>query len=235
MNCLEFRRRLLEDPARDEADFLAHAGQCQSCQAEYQRCQQFEQNLLSALQVPPPPTLRDEIIQRHDAEFTTEAPRRRRLLAGLAASLLLGIGIGMKLTLFNGPALEQEVIGHIAHEMPLLEGQADHWVDPGRLGQLFAELGGELDGQLGRVRHAGRCQVGKGKGLHLVLQGEHGPVTLLMMPEQPVNGVLPLQAGELQGVILPLQQGSVAVVGTIGEPVLHIGEQVRRAVHWQHL
>lgn len=236
MNCLEFRRRLLEEPNRSEADYLAHADQCPGCQAEYRRCLQLEQDLRSVLQVSPPPELRDEIIQQQSRTHAGGASRRRPwLLSGLAASLLLGIGIGTKLTLFHGAALDQQVIDHIAHEMPLLQGPADHWVDNARLHRLFTDLGGELSSGLGlgRVRHAGRCHMGKGEGLHLVLQGERGPVTLLLMPEQPIDGALPVQAGELQGIILPMQQGSVAVVGNSDEPVLRIGEQVRNAVRWR--
>lgn len=71
-----------------------------------------------------------------------------------------------------------------------------------------------------------------GDGLHLVVQGERGPVTLLLMPAQPVDGVLPLQAGEFQGVIMPLDHGSMAVVGNNGEPVMHLAERVRKSVHW---
>lgn len=233
MNCLEFRRQLLEDPYRTEAAFLAHADQCPSCLAEYRRCQQLEQDLLGALQVPLPAGMREEIIEQGQRQATGPATRRRWLLGGLAASLLLATGIGMKLALFSGPPLDQQVIGHIAHEMPLLEGPADQWVDRIRLQHLFAGLGGELNGELGRVRHAGRCHMGRHDGLHLVLQGERGPVTLLLMPGQPIDGVLPVHAGELQGVILPLQRGSVAVVGNSGEPVLHIGQRLRKVVHWR--
>lgn len=233
MNCLQFRHQLMADPSDRSEAFLDHAERCPRCQAEYRRSQKMEHDLQQALGITPPQGLRDRIILQSRFRTVQQARRRYGQAGAIAAGLLLAAGIGFKLSGLGSPALEQQIIDHIAHEAVLIEGPASHWVEDDRLNALLQGLGGSLEGRLGRVRHAGRCHMGKGDGLHLVLQGEQGPVTLLLMPGQPVSASLPLHAGNLQGLILPHQGGSIAVVGNSNENTLQIGEQARKAIRWE--
>ncbi len=50
---------------------------------------------------------------------------------------------------------------------------------------------------------------------HLVVQSDGGPLTVLLIPEQTVEGIVPLELAEqgLDGSILPAGRGSIAVLG----------------------
>ncbi|MFB1488168.1 MULTISPECIES: hypothetical protein [unclassified Thiocapsa] len=49
MNCRDFRRRLLVDPAREDADTNRHAAHCPACAAERAHARAFEEMLRAAL------------------------------------------------------------------------------------------------------------------------------------------------------------------------------------------
>jgi len=69
------------------------------------------------------------------------------------------------------------------------------------------------------VRYAGICDIRRRPGAHLVLAGERGPVTVLLMPDERVSQRAPLRTGDLEGVVLPVDGGSMAIVGSRGEPL----------------
>ena len=69
---------------------------------------------------------------------------------------------------------------------------------------------------------------------HLVVQGERGPVMLLLLPHERVTEPVPLELPEegLAGVIVPLGEGSVAIMGETDESMEPIRERLNAAVEW---
>ncbi len=67
---------------------------------------------------------------------------------------------------------------------------------------------------------------------HLVIQGERGPVTVLLMPEEPVDAPVSLEDETSHGVILPVGGGSIAIVAPRGEALERIEESVLNSVAW---
>jgi hypothetical protein len=70
---------------------------------------------------------------------------------------------------------------------------------------------------------------------HFVVQGEQGPVTVLLLPNEKVNGPERVDEDGFVGTIVPLQiGGSIAVVGEPGETALEdIQREVAAAVQWR--
>lgn len=93
MNCGDFRRQLLVDPAREDAEDARHAARCPACAAERARARAFEERLRTLLAEevetrPVPPAGRSERPRR------PRRPRRLRMIPwALAASLLLAFGL----------------------------------------------------------------------------------------------------------------------------------------------
>lgn len=103
---------------------------------------------------------------------------------------------------------------------------------------MFATAVGEhveIDiGGLGLFSYAMSCFV-RGEWVpHLVVQGEHGPVMLLLLPHESVSEPVPLSLPEegLSGVIVPLGEVSVAVMGEVDESMEHIRDRLDAAVEW---
>ncbi len=87
MNCRDFRRRLLVDPAREDAEDARHAARCPACAAERARARAFEDRLR---------TLLAEEVETHPVPSAgrSEQPRRLRMIPlALAATALLAFGL----------------------------------------------------------------------------------------------------------------------------------------------
>lgn len=233
MNCLEFRRKLMEEPRNKEPDFLAHAQDCHGCGVEFQKAQSMEQLIEEALQVAPPDRL------RHNILLTTrfgQAQRQRSwvLAAGLAASLLVGIGLvatsSMRMA-GEDVSLSRALVSHVQHEPGSLT--SEDRVPDSRLKALFRDLGADIMDDLGEVRYAGLCQIRHHLGLHLVIVGRRGPVTLFFMPGESIVAGMQFDSQDLHGAIVPNSVGSMAVLGNPGEQVQEIARQLNPRVRWQ--
>jgi len=53
--------------------------------------------------------------------------------------------------------------------------------------------------------------------VHMVLQGENGSVTVLLMPGEQIDTRNPVDNGRFSGVIAPTRYCSMAIVGEDGE------------------
>ncbi len=236
MNCLEFRRKLHEDPRCAAPDFTAHLRACASCRREHQRVLCFDEQLREALEVEPPADLAQRILAAQRAEA---APARRqrpwRMPAALAATLVLGVGVALFISGIWTPrpddGLETTVLHHIRDELPHLHEVRD--VTPERLAALLEDLGGALREPLHGVNFAGKCQMRKYPGAHLVLAGERGPVTVLIMPGERIAAARRFHSERFVGELVPTRYGSFAVVGEKGEDTDAIAGQIARDIVWR--
>jgi hypothetical protein len=92
---------------------------------------------------------------------------------------------------------------------------------------VLRALGAQVDGLPTEVRYAGICDIRRRPGAHLVFQGERGPVTVLLMPEETVPRRLAIQGDGLEGAVLPAGSGSIAIVGNRGEHIEALAERLR--------
>ena len=105
-------------------------------------------------------------------------------------------------------------------------------VSAGRIERVFARFGAELAGDIGQVNFAAECLMRARNGVHLVLPGKMGPITVFYMPGEMTDGVLPIDSARFAGEIVPTRWGSIAVVGENGELLEGIGDRLAAAVRW---
>lgn len=242
MNCLEFRSRLSTDPRDRSADLLAHRATCPACTAYAQQAARFEAHLAEAARLPVPPTLAARLVLNQTIHHT----RRRRMLA-LAATVLLALGAGAGAwRLWRPVPLEEIVVGHVLEERELLT--ATGIASPTQVTSVLratglaarAEIGESANGAslpraprldpIGEVRYAGVCPIGRHAGGHLVLSGDRGPITVLLLPKEPVTHRHTLAAHGFSGVILPLGAGSMAIIGVPGENLESVERRLQTAL-----
>ncbi len=235
MDCLTFRRQLLEDPGRLDRHLAEHQRQCPACAGFARSLRSDEDRLREALHVTPPAALADRIQLAVSLDLPAARVGNRRWLV-IAASAILAISAATLGWLqFSHPykdlSLERSVLHHVSDE-------AVHLHDPGPapegdLKQVFARFGASVStGDIGRVNFAGICAMRAGNGVHLVLRGQQGPVTVFFMPGERSPGMLRLQSERFAGLIEPTDWGSIEVVGEQGEQLLPVLERVRHAVRW---
>lgn len=233
MDCVTFRRRLLEDPLRNEAAFLAHEQACEGCAEHARRVRASEIKMRALLHVAPPPELAERIQLAANLDSPGAQPRRRWLqLAAGFAMLASALTIGW----FISPAdrytftLADSVLNHIHDEAHHLREVGP--VTPNQVGTLFARYGAHLTGELGEVNFAAHCLMRKKTGVHLVMPGNYGPITVLFMPEETLSE--PIQVGDTRfaGYVQPTAWGSIAVVGEVGERLNGFADRLLRRVIW---
>ena len=164
-------------------------------------------------------------------EKRTRRLRRRALAVAAGVLLVAGVGGGLGLDHWRRPAdLPVTVINHVEDELPHLH--EDRNVPPEALAALLAPFSAEVVQPLSHVNYAGRCAIRRHAGVHLVLPGNQGPVTVLMMPGEPVERSTRFQSGRFDGLILPTAFGSMAVIGERGEALNDIAVRVSQAIRW---
>jgi hypothetical protein len=84
------------------------------------------------------------------------------------------------------------------------------------------------------VRYAKLCPFRGRMVAHFVVQGEAGPVTVMLLPEEDVTGPVAVDEDGFMGTIAPLAiGGSIAVVGEPGETLEEIQREVAAALRWR--
>lgn len=233
MNCLEFRRLVTIDPRTRDAEALEHRKRCPQCDAMYQRTLATEQLLDRAVNIDVPKDLASNILARHHNKYASKTRTWRNVgLNAIAASLILaaGIGLGMKLSNPTDNTLPHYVLQHVYDELPLLT--SSNPMKPAVLKQALQEEHLTLTGDMENLKYAGACAIRNGRGIHMVIKGETGPVTVLLMPEENVKKRQYISDPRFAGIIAPAPRGSLAVVGEKQEPIEKIEDQIKREVHW---
>jgi len=233
LDCKTVRDRIEADPAHLDQDCAEHIAGCAACAAYSDRVRNAEWLIHEALRFDV------TAVKRHAARKSAvrwTIVRRRTVWSGVAAMLVAGAALWYGVNV--GPAVGTD---------PLLAEVIDHWYEePGSWVRTDVQISpaslvevvngrAEIDiGRLGLLSYAQSCFV-RGEWVpHLVMQGERGPVMLLLLPHERVDEpqTLTLPDEGLSGVIVPLGEGSIAVIAEDGEPLAPIRAQLDAAVEW---
>ena len=150
-----------------------------------------------------------------------------------AASIAVIALIGLRFLDTGGsyPSLAAEVMAHLDHEPQALVPTSTP-VEERRLQRVVNSDGVQLDSGVGVVTYARSCVINGNSVPHLVIQGRSGPVTLLLMPDEKIDTAEPLEGQNISGVILPVGDGSIAIIGERDEDLESIQQQVVDSVTW---
>jgi len=214
VKCSEFHRLLLEDPAREEAEFLAHRAACDACAAEAREVERMDG------------AIRDLLSEQAPAERSIprrSRPDRRWSPMALAASLagLVAVFTAVWQPWQSGAAdglLADEVMDHVLHEPRALV--AHEALTPA--GWRAASAAVRLDPEGFRhavVTYAMACELAGRPGLHLVMRSDSGPITLLVIVDTQVAEPRLVSREGFRGVVRPVRHGSIAVIGSPDAPV----------------
>ena len=153
----------------------------------------------------------------------------------LAATVILGVGLFVNMlrdsAFLSTGDIARDVVVHLHHE-------------PGAFERTDAVPHHELEGVLraagasmnlvGTVSYVKLCPF-RGKIVaHFVVQGSAGPVTVLLLPDEEVSEPVHIDEDGFVGTIVGLDTGgSIAVIGSPGEPIEDIKNRVAAAVKWR--
>jgi len=129
------------------------------------------------------------------------------------------------------PTLADELLAHIDHERNSLV-VTDVAVSDARLESVVTADIARLDHSAGLITYAQSCVINGHSVPHLVIRGEHGPVTILLMPDEMVSAPQTITGESVNGVILPVGNGSIAIFGEREESLDRIKRKVLDSVTW---
>ena len=236
LNCSDFQKILMQEPACTKPGFLQHAKDCRTCREKYERALEFEARLLDAMEVDVPDELAERVLHSLGKEREHGIAVAKYGWGALAAGFLLLVTLAgwMGFDRGGGTAyaenLPQVVSQHIEKERHHLQSQER--LGEAEVAQLFARFGAVMHAGMGKVVFAEACWIRHQHGLHLILSEAHGPVTLLFMPGEYVARRQDLQFAKSSGLLLPAVYGSLAIVAPSHEMAAQVQRRVDGALMW---
>jgi len=234
MNCNDYKEALTADPGFE--DESGHVDSCASCQAYSAEIQALNEKIAAAMAINVPELAMPELPEIDTEKVASLVARRsmsKPVWFALAATVLLAVFIGIRapdMGVTEG-TLEEQVLAHVDHEPRALRVTSTP-VSDSRLAKVVPDKLAAMNHDAGLITYSQSCVI-NGKTIpHLVIQGEHGPVTILLMPEEKVSAAKSLDGVNIQGVILPVGDGSIAIIGNRDEQLDRIKKNVLDSVMW---
>ncbi len=239
MNCEQYREAIAADPSELFDGGAQHAAECSSCTAYKSEMRALDVRISAALEIDVPELTMPELPSTANEEKVVDIASRRPLAwstpawVGLAASVVLATVIGVRFinSTEDYGTLAEQVVAHLDFEPKSLT-VTDVAVSDERLYSVVRPAIATLDRDLGLISSAMSCKINGREVPHLVVQGERGPVTILLMPHEMIDMPIQLDGQSIEGVILPLGEGSIAIIGERGEPIDQIRTKVTENVKW---
>ncbi len=232
MDCQEYRQQIETDPARVDEAGAAHERDCEACAAYARRLRESERLIGAAL--------RFDVTRVREHTGASTGPRRRSSLSATwamaASAAVAAVAVWLVLTFVpssDPDRLVAAVQDHWYHE-PASWVQTSASVDGATLETALSGTASVNLDRLSVVSYARSCLVNGRWVPHLVVQGEAGPVMLLLLSGEHVTEPLPLDLPDegLRGLIMPLDDGSIAILGEDEESLESLQQDVADAVEW---
>jgi hypothetical protein len=234
MNCDEYREAITANPSRRDDD--GHADTCAACRDYRAEIAALDAEIARALALDVPAYAPPVLPDLETDDVATLPARRNRtrpawLALAAAVAVVAVLGVRMLDPGTGGATLAEQVLAHVDHEPQALL-PTNQPVSDAELRAAVPANVSTLDQSAGVITYVRSCEINGRTVPHLVIQGEAGPVTILLMPEEPVSEAIPLRGEHVNGVILPVGSGSVAIIGTRDERLEHIQREVLNSVTW---
>jgi len=232
MNCEEYREEISGDPSFDGG--AGHLSECDSCQAYRHEMLALDEKIRRALSLNVPELNMPELPEIETSNVVSLSSRRRfspPTWFAMAATVVVAALIGIRFVGVDNQTLASEVLAHLDGEPHSLI-ITDVEVSDEQLRSVVSANIGSMDRSAGLITYARSCEINGRDVPHLVIQGERGPVTILLMPEEKISAALPLEGDTVHGVILPVGDGSIAIIGVREERLDLIEKRVLKSVTW---
>jgi len=234
MNCNEYKEAISAEPGY--AGGGEHLDVCADCRAYRAEMRAFDRQIGAALSIVVPELSVPELPDI-DVENVVSLESRRKLSNpvwfAMAASVALAAFIGFRLSDVGTTygTLEDQVMAHLDHE-PAAMRVTSAPVRDERLARVTSASVATMDRDIGLITYAQSCSINGRDVPHLVIQGEHGPITILLMPYEMIDTVRNLSGNSIQGVILPVGDGSIAIIGEKEESLEVVKQKMLDSVTW---
>lgn len=238
MDELEFRRRIMSDPKQRDAELL-DAMKTNDANSKFaDDIFDLDAQISKAMNVDVPEDLVDRILfnQSSSMESNVIKPDFVKRSMAMAASVAFVVGLlvgqvnwGNVVVSPAQASLADTAIQHVLEEKPFIDN-LDEQVS---VAQINAKMS-PFEHHLGHnfpyhVYYLNHCGFGNSNALHMVFQGEKGKVTLFLTNKTSQKVEDFTQQG-MSGVIEPIGNTSLILVGDKGEDVAKISEKIANLI-----
>lgn len=238
MNCAEYREAIAADPSETFDGGAAHAADCEECSRYRQEMQALDDRIARALDIDVPEFRMPELppMETGRGDWGTSGVRAFRFAtppfwAGLAAAVAVAAVLVSGIP--NAERGVQDLVGEILAHMDHEESSRRVTSVPVATQALDRVVGDQvagMDHDVGLITYAMSCVINGRRVPHLVIQGNNGPVTLILLPDEAIHTSIPLYGENVHGVLLPVGSGSIAVIGQREDQLDEIGDIGRKLV-----
>jgi hypothetical protein len=229
MNFSEFKKLIGADPLNRDPETLRARESSAEFEAAAAEAEVFEEKLQGALNFQPPDDLLADI-----KAISQETPKQRRWMPlALAASMLIAVGAaGMAWKQSHRwESVEAYVTDHYSHDGSKLVAQATSIVPGEDVQKIMARLDAVAGQKLsGRITFIKFCPTPDGRGAHMVVSTEQGPMTIIFMPETQVHDGDMIEFDRMHALLVNLEQGSAAIIGEQSQSVENLAPLVRESL-----
>jgi len=234
MNCTDYKNALTAEP--EFHDESRHADSCADCKAYSVELLALQEKLVAAMEISVPelvmPELADietENVVSLSSRFVTPKP----VWFAMAATVLLVVFVGIRMTGTDvtDVALAEQVLAHVDHVSLAVQASSTPVSDQ-QLTLAVPKNIASVNHDVGLVTFAESCIINGNIVPHLIIQGARGPITVLLMPDEALAEATILDGVNIKGIMLPVGNGSIAIIGDRDEPLDQIKESILNSVVW---
>jgi hypothetical protein len=226
MKCSEARFALAADPSHVAATVAEHVGTCEPCATYARDMSMLDDRLRAAMSVPAP-----EIMLPAGPQLAPSAPPRRHVLRQFAlAASIAGVALLVGMLWIGVPrqSLASAVVEHMAHEPYAWDRTQPMSVDS--IAPVLARSGVKLRDGMPGISYAHSCWFRGRQVPHLVVRTRDGPVTIMVLPDEEIDGREAFAEEGYRGVLVPAQRGSIAVLARDASDVDSVAGQALAAI-----
>ncbi len=224
-NELEFRKRAYANPYDCSEDFVAALESNPEYRHFVDDLLNFDRKLQDSIDdIPVPDGLAERIILRQSLKQYQRNKPLRAIFSTFAIAASVVLVIGLAATQWpsrNHANFDAEIFAHISNE-PVSFANA-MTVNAPLVNQLMASFGGQLNDESNfdsmQIQYVRICEVDAHIGMHMVITGSKGSVSIFMLPNPPVRAKYNISNQRFDGIVAPRKSGNLVVVGEKDETI----------------
>lgn len=257
MDEIEFRKRVYANPQSPDQDLLDAARENPDYQKILDQTQELDTDVTKLVTgVAVPEGLKEKLLTLSaDADTSPEALMNREAANSsyfqyyaVAATFLLAIGVTFSLMFNPGPttqdiALGDEVLEHLYIDSEEINafsrGEAESFaaLNAASVSEVLAGAGTQLVSNdfmnSMPVRVAKPCEIIPAfKSAHLIMEGSEGAVSVFVINNSPVNIEYTFRDDRFSGLVVPMGDGNMILVGEENEDLDQYRELFSENVDW---
>ncbi len=259
MDELEFRKRVYANPRDLDDEILEAARANPDYQKIVDETLAFEDSLGSLIEGSETPEgLMEQLLSLPEADEIEAAPASSKVIPirgtkqsffqyyAIAASLILAVSIVFSLSVNGGPSpadvvFGNELLAHLHHDIEEIDditnGETYAVLDLDEVNTSMANAGTRLvsynPAQGFDVRSAKPCEILPAyQSAHLVLEGSQGAVSVIVINNSPVDVEFSIHDDRFNGIVLPMEQGNMILVGEKNEDLNQYASMFSENVEW---